>query len=104
MVTWTQVKAADKTLLEYSKASVMTDTDGVCALRDLGLDAPAIAKLIGTRIAVGFAEHLGGAHGSARMTYFADKQMWDVAGNASWSEASKTFAYDDRQGLCNYGS
>lgn len=90
-------------LLEYTDPSVVTDTDGVCVQSDLALDMTAIATIVGSRVAMGFAAHLGGAHGSARMTYFEDKQLWDVAGNANWSETTKTFSYDDRQGLCNYG-
>ena len=94
--TWTH-------LLEYGNPSVTTDTDGVCALSDLGLDTAAIAKIVGTRVAIGFAAHLGGAHGSARMRYFDDKQLWDVTGNANWSETTKAFSYDYREGYCNYG-
>jgi hypothetical protein len=94
--TWTH-------LLEYSNPTILTDADGVCAKSDLALDTAAIAKVVGSRVAIGFAAHLGGAHGSARMTYFEDKQAWDVAGNATWSETTKTFFFDDRQGYCNYG-
>jgi hypothetical protein len=90
-------------LLEYSNPTVLTDVDGVCAKSDLALDAAAISKIVGSRVAIGFAAHLGGAHGSARMTYFEDKQMWDVAGNATWSETTQAFFYDDREGYCNYG-
>jgi hypothetical protein len=90
-------------LLEYTDPSVVTDTDGVCAQSDLAFDTTAIAAIVGSRVAMGFAAHLGGAHGSARMNYFEDKQLWDVAGNANWSETTKAFSYDDRQGLCNYG-
>ena len=94
--TWTH-------LLEYSNPSVLTDTDGVCAESDLALDASAISKIVGTRVAIGFAKQLGGAHGSARMTYNDATQSWDVAGNATWNETTKTFNFDYRDGLCNYG-
>ncbi len=94
--TWTQ-------LLEYSNPSVVTDTDGVCAKSDVALDATAIAKVAGTRVALGFAKQLGGAHGSARMTYNDGTQTWDVTGNATWNETTKAFSFDYRDGLCNYG-
>ncbi len=90
-------------LLEYSNPSVVTDTDGVCAQSDLGLDTAAIAKIVGSRVAIGFAEHYGGAHASARMTYFEATNTWDVVGNANWSETTKAFSYDFRDGYCNYG-
>jgi hypothetical protein len=94
--TWTH-------LLEYSNPSVITDTDGVCAESDLALDTAAIAKIVGSRVAIGFAEHYGGAHASARMTYFEATNTWDVVGNANWSETTKAFSYDFRDGYCNYG-
>jgi len=94
--TWTH-------LLEYGNPSVTTDTDDVCALSDLGLDTAAIAKIVGARVAMGFAAHLGGAHGSARMTYMDATGTWEVTGNANWSETTKAFSYDYREGLCNYG-
>ena len=90
-------------LLEYSNPSVVTDTGGVCAASDLALDTAAIAKIAGSRIAIGFAKQLGGAHGSARMRYNDATQTWDVAGNATWNETTKAFNYDYRDGLCNYG-
>ena len=90
-------------LLEYSNPSVATDTDAVCAQSDLALDAAAIAKIVGSRVAIGFAPHYGGAHGSARLRYFEDTELWDVTGNANWSESTKAFSYDYREGLCNYG-
>ena len=94
--TWTQ-------LLEYGSPSVVTDTDGICAKSDLALDVDAIAKMTGTRVALGFAKQLGGAHGSARMIYNDATQTWDVAGNATWNETTKAFNFDYRDGLCNYG-
>lgn len=90
-------------LLEYSNPNVLTDTDGVCAQSDLALDAAAIAKIVGSRIAIGFTPHYGGAHGSARLRYFDDTKVWDVTGNANWSETTKAFSYDFREGYCNYG-
>jgi hypothetical protein len=90
-------------LLEYSNPKVVTDTNGVCAKSDLGLASAAIAKIVGTRIAIGYANQYQGAHGSARMKYFEDKKLWDVAGNATWSESSKAFSYTFRDGYCNYG-
>lgn len=94
--TWTQ-------LLEYGSPSVVTDTEGACAKSDLGLDAAAIAKLAGTRVALGFAKELGGAHGSARMLYVEATRTWDVFGNATWDEVTKVFKFDYRSGVCNYG-
>jgi len=94
--TWTQ-------LLEYGKATVSTDTGGVCAGSDLALDAAALAKITGSRVAIGFAKQLGGAHGSARMTYDEATKTWDVTGNATWNETSKAFKFDYREGVCNYG-
>jgi hypothetical protein len=94
--TWTH-------LLEYSNPSTVTDTAGVCALSDLALDAPAIAKIVGSRVAIGFAKQLGGAHGSARMTYVETTGTWEVTGNATWNETTRTFSFDYRNGFCNYG-
>ena len=94
--TWTH-------LLEYGNPSVVTDTDGVCAQSDLALDAPAIAKIVGSRVAIGFAKQLGGAHGSARMTYMDATGTWEVTGNATWNETTKAFTFDYRNGYCNYG-
>jgi hypothetical protein len=94
--TWTH-------LLEYGDPTVVTDVDGACAGSDLGLDAAAIAQVVGTRVALGFAKQPGGAHGSARMLYVDATQTWEVFGNATWEESSKTFTYDYRGGLCNYG-
>jgi hypothetical protein len=94
--SWTHV-------LEYGNPSVITDTDGVCAKSDLALDPAAIAKIVGTRVALGFAKQLGGAHGSARMIYDDAAQTWDVAGNATWNETTSVFTYDYRDGLCAYG-
>jgi hypothetical protein len=90
-------------LLEYSNPSVISDTDGVCAKSDLGLDEAGIAKIVGSRLTIGFAKQLGGAHGSARMTYVDATGEWDVVGNATWNETSKAFSSDYREGLCNYG-
>jgi hypothetical protein len=90
-------------LLAYGSPTVITDTDGVCAQSDLALDADAIAKVAGTRVALGFAKQLGGAHGSARMIYNEATATWDVAGNATWNETSNAFNFDYRDGLCNYG-
>jgi hypothetical protein len=90
-------------LLEYGSSSVVTDTDGVCARSDLGLDEAGIAEIVGSRVAIGFAEQLGGAHGSARMTYAEATGTWDVTGNATWNETTNAFSYNYREGLCNYG-
>ncbi len=94
--TWTH-------LVEYGAASVTTDTEGVCAKSDLGLDGAAITNVVGSRIGIGFAKQLGGAHGSARMTYNSTTASWDVTGNATWTETDKAFKFDYREGLCNYG-
>jgi len=90
-------------LVEYSNPIVETDTNGVCALSDLALTSDAIAKIVGTRVAIGFAAHYQGAHGSARMKYFECTNTWDVDGNATWNETSKAFTYNFRDGYCNYG-
>jgi hypothetical protein len=90
-------------LLEYTNPQVLTDTDGVCGQSDLALDTAAIAKIVGSRVAIGFVPHHGGAHGSARMRYFEDTKVWDVTGKANWSETTKAFSYDFRDGYCNYG-
>jgi hypothetical protein len=94
--TWTH-------LLEYSNPTVATDTDGVCALSDLALDEAGIAEIVGSRVAIGFANQLGGAHGSARMTYVDATGTWDVTGNATWNETTNAFTFNYREGLCNYG-
>jgi hypothetical protein len=93
---WTQ-------LLEYGKANVATDAGGACAGSDLALTQGALAKITGSRVAIGFARQLGGAHGSARMTYNEATATWDVTGNATWNETSKAFKFDYREGVCNYG-
>ena len=94
--TWTH-------LVEYSNPSVVTDASGVCAKSDLGLDATAIAKIVGSRGAIGFAKQLGGAHGSARMKYINATSTWEVDGNATWNEPTKAFKFDYRTGVCGYG-
>lgn len=91
-------------LLEYGKATVVTDSGGVCANSELGLGAAALTNIAGSRIAIGFAKQLGGAHGSARMTYDNTTSTWDVTGNATWNETSNAFKFDYREGICNYGS
>ena len=91
-------------LLQYSNPMVATNTGGVCANSDLALDANGLAKLAGSRIAIGFAKQLGGAHGSARMTYNDATATWEVTGNATWNETSTAFKFDYREGICNYGS
>ena len=94
--TWTH-------MVEYSNPRVITDTGGVCANSDLHLDAAAIAAVVGTRVSIGFASMLGGAHGSARMKYFETTHMWDVFGNATWDPTNNnSFRYDYRDGICNY--
>jgi len=90
-------------LLEYGQATVGTDTGAVCAASDLALNAAALAKITGSRVAIGFAKQLGGAHGSARMTYDEAAKTWDVTGNATWNETTKAFKFDYREGVCNYG-
>lgn len=94
--TWTH-------LVEYSNPRVITDVDGVCAKSDLALTSDAIAKINGTRVAIGFGSHYQGAHASVRMKYFECLNTWDVDGNATWTEASKVFAVTFRNGTCNYG-
>ena len=94
--TWTH-------MVEYSNPRVITDTGGECANSDLHLNAAAIAAVVGTRVSIGFANMLGGAHGSARMKYFETTHMWDVFGNATWDTANNnSFRYDYRDGFCNY--
>jgi hypothetical protein len=90
-------------LLEYSNPRVMTDTDGVCAKSDLALSPEAIAKLDGTRIAIGFAKQYQGAHGSVRMKYDGCAETWEVDGNATWNESTRAFSYIFRNGTCNFG-
>jgi hypothetical protein len=90
-------------LVEYSNPSVMTDTNGACANSDLALDAAAIARIVGTRVGIGFAPMFQGAHGSARMKYFDAMMRWDVSGNATWDPTmNDLFRYDNRDGLCGY--
>jgi hypothetical protein len=99
-------------LIEYSNPQIMTNIDGVCALSDLALTSDTIQKIIGTRVAIGFASHPGGAHGSARMKYFESTQTWDVDGNATWDGfvtpgmdtlPTDAFGYDSKKGYCYYG-
>ena len=93
--TWTQQ-------VEYSNPRVMTDTGGVCANSDLALTTAKINSIVGTKISIGFARELGGAHGSARMKWFDAQQKWDVFGNATWDMTTNLFRYDYRDGFCNY--
>ena len=93
--TWTQQ-------VEYSNPRVMTDTGGVCANSDLALTTAKINSIVGTRLSIGFARELGGAHGSARMKWFDAQQKWDVFGNATWDTTTNLFRYDYRDGFCNY--
>ena len=93
--TWTQQ-------VEYTNPRVMTDTGGVCANSDLALTTAKINSIVGTRLSIGFARELGGAHGSARMKWFDAQQRWDVFGNATWDMTTNLFRYDYRDGFCNY--
>ena len=93
--TWTQQ-------VEYSNPTVITDTGGVCANSDLALTTAKINSIVGTRLSIGFARELGGAHGSARMKWFDAQQRWDVFGNATWDTTTNLFRYDYRDGFCNY--
>ena len=93
--SWTQ-------LLEYSNPMTLTNVEGACAHSDLALDAAAIANIDGSRVAIGFAREYQGAHGSARMKYSDAMMKWDVYGNATWDEATSTFRYEYRDGLCGY--
>jgi hypothetical protein len=90
-------------LLEYSNPQVVTDADGVCAKSDLDLDTAAIAGIAGSRVGLGFAMHYGGAHASARLSYNVATGAWEVSGNANWSETTRAFKSDYREGFCNYG-
>lgn len=90
-------------LVEYSNPKVMADIGGACAKSDLAMSADGIAKIVGSRVEVGFSKQVNGAHGSARMIYFDAKQAWDVAGNAAWDGATSKLSYTFRDGFCNYG-
>lgn len=89
-------------LVEYGSPQVLADVDGACGSSELALTSDAIAKLVGSRAEVGFANQYAGAHGSARLKYFAATQSWDVAGNASWDATTGKLAYTFRNGLCGY--
>jgi hypothetical protein len=89
-------------LVEYSNPQVLADAAGACAASELGLTADAIATIVGSRAEVGFANQYAGAHGSARLKYFAATQSWDVAGNASWDATTRKLAYTFRNGFCGY--
>lgn len=89
-------------LVEYSNPQVLADAAGACAASELALTSDAIAKLVGSRAEVGFAAQYAGAHGSARLVYFAATQSWDVAGNASWDATTGKLTYTFRNGLCGY--
>lgn len=90
-------------LLEYGNPKVLTDTEGACAQSDLALDAAGIAKIVGSRVGMAFAEHFYGSHQSARLVYYPNTKTWDVAGKGNWSQDTKSFAYDNSAGFCNYG-
>jgi hypothetical protein len=90
-------------LIEYSNPQVEADERGVCAKSDLALDSVAIAKVVGTREAIGFALHYQGALQGVRFKYYEETQSWDTSGNASWDSTSKAFKFNDRSGFCNYG-
>ncbi len=87
--------------VEYSNPTVMTDTNGVCAKSELGLDAAAIAEIDGSRVAYGFvSEYVG--HNSVIMQYDEAQDVWIPNGNATWDEDSGAFRFDRRDGTCNY--
>lgn len=90
-------------LVEYSNPQILADLAGACANSDLGLTPDAVAKIVGTRLEVGYLNQYAGAHGSVRMVYFDSKNAWDVAGNATWTASTKLLSYTFRDGLCNYG-
>jgi hypothetical protein len=90
-------------LVEYSNPQVLVDLDGVCAKSDLGLTPEAVARIVGTRLEVGYLNQYAGAHGSVRMAYFDSKNAWDVAGNATWTASTNVLNYTFRDGFCNYG-
>lgn len=89
-------------LVEYGNPQVLADTAGACAQSQLALTAAAIAKIVGSRVEVGFARQYAGAHGSSRMKYFEAMQAWDVAGNASWDTTARKLTYTFRDGFCGY--
>ena len=92
--TWTH-------LVELGNPSVVTDEDGVCANSELALDAAAIAELDGSQVAYGFVAEFAG-HESVTMRYDEAAGMWKGFGNGTYDEASGTFRYNRRDGLCNY--
>ncbi len=89
-------------LVEYASPQILADVDGACSQSELALTSEAIAKLVGTRIEVGFAREYAGAHGSSRMKYFDSMQAWDVAGNAGWDVTTGKLTYTFRDGFCGY--
>jgi len=88
-------------MVELSNPMMVTDEGGVCANSELGLDAAAIAKLVGSRAAYGFVSEFAG-HNSVLMEYDDAKGMWDAGANASWDAATGAFKFDSRDGTCNY--
>jgi hypothetical protein len=88
-------------LVEFSNPMVLTDTDGVCADSELGLDQAAIDEIDGSRAAYGFVSEFAG-HNSVLMKYDDAMAKWDAYGNATWDEGASFFRFDNRDGLCGY--
>jgi hypothetical protein len=89
-------------MVELSNPMMMTDEGGVCADSELGLDAAAIAKLVGSRFSYGFVSEFAG-HNSVLMKYDDASGKWDADGNANWNAETGAFRFDRRDGFCNYG-
>jgi hypothetical protein len=88
-------------LVEYQSPSIVTDTDGVCANSELGLDEAAIAAITGSRAAYGFVSEYAG-HNSVLMKHDEASSDWDAYGNATWDEQAAAFRFDRRDGFCGY--
>lgn len=87
--------------VEIGAGSVLTDDSGACAASDLALDSESIAAVAGSRVSYGFVEEYVG-HNSVLLVYDEESQSWLPSGNANWDEATGSFRFDRRDGICSY--
>jgi hypothetical protein len=87
--------------VEIGEGSVLTEEDGACASSDLALDMASIAAIAGTRVSYGFVDEYVG-HNSVLLVFDEQSQSWLPSGNANWDEATGSFRFDRRDGICSY--
>jgi hypothetical protein len=86
--------------VERQNPSVLVNEHSACDLGALGLTEAAIAEVEGTRVAYGFVNEYVG-HNSVLLVHDGTGE-WLPAGNANWDDATGSFRFDRRDGLCDY--